>query len=125
MRKICLVLVALASVSVSAAHAEGDAKVGKRQFAPCTSCHTVEEGGPHKVGPNLHGIFGATSGTKEGFTKFSDAMKKAAVVWDGEKIDEYITKPAKFMPGNKMAFIGIRNPKVRANIVAYLKEATQ
>lgn len=125
MRKICFVVAVLASFSMTAAHAEGDAAKGKRQFAPCTSCHTVKEDGPHKVGPNLHGVFGRTSGTKEGFPKFSDAMKAAAIVWDEEKVDEYITKPSKFMPGNKMAFIGIKNPKVRANIVAYLKEATQ
>ena len=52
-------------------------------------------------------------------------MKEAAIIWDPEQVDKYITKPAKFMPGNKMAFIGIRNPKVRANIIAYLQEATK
>ena len=124
MRKILLLASVMASFSVATAHADGDPKMGRRQFAPCTSCHTVNEGGPSKVGPNLHGIFGRTSGTKVDFQKFSDAIKNAAVVWDEEKVDKYITKPKDFMPGNKMAFIGIKNPKVRANIIAYLKEAT-
>ena len=125
MRSILFLAVALMSLPVAEANADGDAALGKRQFAPCTSCHTVEEGGPNKVGPNLHGIFGRTAGTKEDFDKFSDAMKASGVVWDAEKINAYITEPAKFMPGNKMAFIGIKNPKVRENIIAYLQEATQ
>tara|TARA_R110000868_G_scaffold56866_8_gene176146 strand:- start:1186 stop:1563 length:378 start_codon:yes stop_codon:yes gene_type:complete len=125
MRKLLLLATVMVSFSATAAQADGDAALGKRQFAPCTSCHTVEEGGANKVGPNLHGIFGRTSGTKADFDKFSDAIKAAAVVWDAEKIDKYITKPSEFMPGNKMAFIGLKNPKVRANIIAYLEEATK
>ncbi len=125
MRKILFVVTAMASFSAATAHAEGDAAIGRRQFAPCTSCHTVEPGGHNKVGPNLHGLFGRTSGTKPDFEKFSDALKAAAIVWDEEKVEKYITKPNDFIPGNKMAFIGIKNPKVRANIVAYLKEATK
>ena len=125
MHKLFFLVTIMASFSGIADHAEGDAAKGKRQFAPCTSWHTVAEGGPHKVGPNLHGLFGSKSGTKADFEKYSDAMKEAAIIWDPEQVDKYITKPAKFMPGNKMAFIGIRNPKVRANIIAYLQEATK
>jgi cytochrome c len=125
MRNALMLASILVPVSFAAAHAEGgDPVMGKRQFAPCSACHSIGAGEPNKVGPNLHGIFGRKSGSKEDF-QYSDAMKKAGIVWDAAKIDKYITKPQEFVPGNKMAFIGIAKDEVRANIIAYLKEATK
>jgi cytochrome c len=125
MRKVLLLASLLVPVSLTVARAEdGDAAMGKRQFAPCSACHTVEADGPNKVGPNLHGIIGRKAGSKADF-QYSDAMKKAGFTWDAAKIDKYITKPQELVPGNKMAFIGIPKDEVRANIIAYLKEATK
>ncbi len=101
-----------------------DPVLGKRQFAPCTACHTVEAGGPDKIGPNLHGVFGRTAGTKPGYA-YSAAMKKAGFAWDEQKITAYITKPQAVVPGNKMSFLGVAKDDVRDNIVAYLKDATK
>lgn len=43
----------------------GDAVNGKKLFMKlCVSCHTMEKGGKHKMGPNLHGIMGKTCGSK-------------------------------------------------------------
>lgn len=112
------------ALAFSAKAADPDPVQGKRQFAPCSACHTVEEGGPDKIGPNLHGVFGRTAGTKPGYA-YSAAMKKAGFPWDAEKIAAYITKPLAFVPGNKMAFPGVPKDDVRANIIAYLKEATK
>ena len=123
MRKAILLAAIALPVSFSVAQA-ADANLGKRQFGPCTSCHTVEAGGADKQGPNLHGVIGRKAGSKEGFG-YSDAMKKAGWVWDEAQIDKYITKPADLVPGNKMAFPGVPKPEVRANIIAYLKEATK
>jgi cytochrome c len=119
-----LLALPLASLVAPIARADGDPDMGKRQFAPCSACHTVEDGGADKLGPNLHGVFGRKAGTKAGFA-YSDALKNSGITWDADKINTWITKPAALVPGTKMAFLGISNDAVRANIIAYLQAATK
>ena len=124
MRKAVVLSLFFAPLVAFSAQAAGDPVLGKRQFAPCTSCHTLAKGEPDKVGPNLHGVMGSKAGTRGAFN-YSDALKKSGIVWDEAKLDEYIKKPSAFIPGNKMAFVGVVKDDVRANIVAYVKEATK
>ncbi len=107
----------------AAAHADGDSAKGKKVFAKCMACHAVEAG-KNKVGPSLHGIMGRKAGSLEGFT-YSDAMKNANITWNEAELDKYLTNPKKDIPGNKMAFPGLPKADDRANVIAYLKEATQ
>ncbi len=109
-------------------HAEGDAKQGKDTFiSRCWSCHSVEQGGRNKVGPNLFGLFGATAG-KRAFSyeqRHSTEIKQSGIVWSEETLDKWLASPEKFVPGTKMPFVGFPNKTDRDDVIAYLKSVTQ
>lgn len=98
-------------------------KRGKRVFVLCRSCHTLDEGGRNKVGPNLHGLFGNNAGSKEGF-RYSDVVKESGIVWSAETLEEWLVKPKDFLPGNKMAFAGVRKESDRKALITYLTAET-
>lgn len=89
-------------------------------FVQCKVCHSVEKNGPAGVGPNLNGIFGKAAASKEGFT-FSPAFKGSKIIWNEEALDTFLESPATLVPGTKMAFSGLSDPKTREEIVGYLK----
>ena len=122
-RHILAVALASALMAASASAIAADVKKGKKVFKKCKVCHSIKEGKKHKQGPNLYGVFGRTSGTAEGFEKYSAAMKEAGIVWSEETIRAYITDPKGYIPKNKMAFNGVKKEKDRDNLLAYLKEA--
>jgi cytochrome c len=96
---------------------------GAKLYKRCKTCHTLEQDGRHKVGPNLWDIYGSKSGSKEGFN-YSKAMIAADIIWDEKEMDAYLKRPSAYMPGNRMTFIGLKKQEDRDAIQAYLKEKT-
>jgi len=93
---------------------------GKDTFKRCLQCHTPEKGGPNRVGPNLWGIVGRHSGTHAGFP-YSEAMKSHNADWTWDQLANYLHDPKAAVPGNKMAFAGIKDNAELADVLAYLR----
>ncbi len=125
--KLRIALVALFAATISSgAHAEGDIEAGIKVYKKCKACH-VPDAEKNKVGPHLVNIVDRAAGSIEGY-KYSKALKaKAAegLVWTMENLDAYLTKPKAFIPKGKMAFPGLKKPKDRVNVLAYLKSLTK
>lgn len=88
-------------------------------FASCSSCHSVTEGGPNRMGPNLFGIVGDQAGTRQGYT-YSPAMAGSGVVWTEQTLDQFLAAPRDVVPGTKMAAAPVRSPEARRSIIDYL-----
>ena len=114
----------LAMVAAPASGSAADAATGQAVFNRCRICHTLEAGGRNGVGPNLHGLFGRKAGTVGNFP-YSEAMQNSGIVWDDDSLTKYLRNPREFIPGDRMAFPGIKDEAQLADLIAYLHQATQ
>lgn len=99
--------------------ASADAAAGEQVFKKCAACHTVNQGGPNGLGPNLFGTMGKPVAHVAGFA-YSDALKSHGGTWDWETMSQWLKSPRQFAPGTKMTFAGLSKPEDRANLMAYL-----
>ncbi|KAL8271875.1 hypothetical protein Esti_004265 [Eimeria stiedai] len=72
-------------------------------------------------------FFAALPTRKSGEADFpySDANKNSGIVWSEKHLWEYLVNPKAYIPGTKMVFAGIKKETERANLIAYLTEATK
>jgi cytochrome c len=93
-----------------------DAEHGKQLFQACAACHTDR---PDALGPSLKGVVGRKSAALEDF-RYSNPMKRANLVWDKENLRAYIADPQAKVPGNRMPFAGLHDPKDVDDVIAFL-----
>ena len=110
----------LLSTLAPAVGGAGDPARGEQIYHRCQGCHSIDA---NRVGPRHAGLFGRRAGSLDDYD-YSDAMRASGVVWEEATLDQFLTAPRKFIPGTKMPFAGIPDPQERADLIAYLKQAT-
>jgi cytochrome c len=86
----------------------------------CRNCHSVKPD-DHRLGPSLHGIFGAPAGQAKGFANYSGGLT-ADIKWDEATLDKFITDPKSIASNTTMTpFGGVQEPEQRKLIIEYLK----
>lgn len=118
--KYCVIAFA-AALAASAVYAEaaGNAAAGKQAYNRCVMCHSVDKSGSNRLGPKLFGVMGRPAGTLPGYA-YSRPLKNSKIVWTDDKLRAWIVNPARMVPGNRMVFAGISNPKQQDDLIAYM-----
>ena len=100
--------------------ASADAAKGAKIFGKCKACHSTDNGGKNKVGPNLWNVVGRAKASGAGYA-YSSALKGKGGDWSFADLDAFLTKPKSFVPGTKMSFAGLKKPGQRAAMLVYLR----
>jgi len=122
--KLALAVLGILQGGVTAWSASPGASRGQQIFGNCAACHSLE---PDKnmTGPSLAGLWNRRAGSVASFARYSDVLKSSNIVWTDKTLDDWLKDPQHLVPGNDMTFPGIKNDRHRADLVAFLKEATQ
>ena len=108
-------------IDIAALMSTGDLADGEKVFKKCAACHSIVKGGKNNIGPALYNVVGRQIGDVKDY-KYSKALSGYGKVWTFEELNGYLTKPAKWIKGTKMAFAGLRKEKDRASVILYLNQ---
>jgi cytochrome c len=122
-RFVIITLAAIASSSPAFAES-GDIARGQKDFRVCAPCHSLETD-RNMTGPSLAGLWGRKAGSLPSFERYSDALKSSGIIWDDRSLDGWLTDPDQMVPDNDMPFNGIKDARDRADLLAFLKEASK
>lgn len=100
---------------------EANADEGEKVIKKCIACHSVDKGGPNKVGPHLWNVIGRHKASIAEYT-YSQAMVDKGGVWNYDDLFHFLRNPRKFVPGTKMSFAGLSKPEDIANVIAFLRQ---
>jgi cytochrome c len=119
-------MIALATMALlsPALAQEDNTSRGQRDFQACAPCHSLEPD-RNMTGPSLAGLWGRKAGGLSSFDRYSDPLKSSGIIWDDRALDGWLTDPQRMVPENAMPFEGIKDAPVRADLLAFLKEATK
>lgn len=104
--------------------ADASVEDGMKEAKKCAACHSFDQGGPNKVGPNLWGVVGGPTAHRDDFT-YSESLAGMGATWSFEALDHFLADPKAYVPGTKMAFAGVKNPQKRADVIAYLRSLSE
>ena len=104
--------------TAAVAPATGDPDAGAKIYARCEACHALAY---DRTGPRHCGLIGRKAGSVPGFD-YSDAMKRSGIVWNAQTLDRFLADPAKTVPGTTMGYAGVKDPKERADLIAFLQQ---
>ena len=113
-----------AALAAAPVFGAGDAERGARSFSACAACHTVEPD-RHLTGPSLARLWGRKAASVESYRRYSDALKRSGLVWDERTLDAWLRNPRKLVPGNTMQFPGLSGEAARADLIAFLRAASE
>ena len=108
-------------VDISALLASGNLDLGKKIFKKCAACHSVAKDGKNKIGPKLYNVVGRGVGTIPDY-KYSKALASYGKEWSFEELNGFLIKPASWIKGNKMGFVGLKKEEDRASVILYLNQ---
>ena len=107
-------------------------KRGSLLYLQCVACHDVTASKPgdqegdvlQKVGPSLHGVLNRSAATQEGY-QYSEALRKAGLIWEESTLDRWLQGPAALVPGTTMVYPGLPKESDRRALIAFLKSFTR
>jgi cytochrome c len=120
------VIVTLMTIALSdrATAQSGNVARGERVYRACVACHSLEPN-RNMTGPSLADVWNRKSGSLASFPRYSPALKSAGIIWNDDTFDEWVKEPQHFIPENTMTFPGIKDARQRADLLAFLKDATR